>query len=400
MKTSRVRIDARDAGARRRHVHQSEQRPAGDAARSSAARAARDGRSRRRRTRGRSIVVVNHLRSFIDIELVGGEGRACAPSARRRRNRSPACCRSCRRTTPASPVISIGDYNAYQFNDGYTDPIAMLKGTPTPDDQIVVDESPDLVDPNFVNLTDTLPADRAIQLHLRGHAAGARPRAGQHGRRSATSSATRSRAATRTSRRCRRCSPATRRGRSALGSRHAGGVLPLPAAGGRPARDGGGRPPDTWPPGSRSRSRYTVTNTGPSPAQNVVVTNRCRPDLAFVSCAATGGGVCGVDRRAPRRRRSRSLAPGAVAGDDDRRRHGAAPCPNGGDARRTRRDSSSATPPIPNAANNARERDATARIRSPTITGAVGEPARAAAAAPSDGAGHDQLHRDRRMRRR
>ena len=54
-------------------------------------------------------------------------------------------------------MISIGDYNAYQFNDGYTDPIAILKGTPTPDDQIVVDESPDLVNPNFVNLTDALP---------------------------------------------------------------------------------------------------------------------------------------------------------------------------------------------------------------------------------------------------
>ena len=43
-------------------------------------------------------------------------------------------------------MISVGDYNAYQFNDGYTDPIAILKGAPTPDEQIVVDASPDLVE--------------------------------------------------------------------------------------------------------------------------------------------------------------------------------------------------------------------------------------------------------------
>jgi predicted extracellular nuclease len=55
-------------------------------------------------------------------------------------------------------VLSIGDYNAYQFNDGYTDPIATAKGTPTADDQMVVDASPDLVNPDFINLT--IPAGR------------------------------------------------------------------------------------------------------------------------------------------------------------------------------------------------------------------------------------------------
>ena len=50
---------------------------------------------------------------------------------------------------PGMAVISVGDYNAYQFNDGYTDPIATLKGMPTPDEQMVVDESPDLVDPEL-----------------------------------------------------------------------------------------------------------------------------------------------------------------------------------------------------------------------------------------------------------
>ncbi len=58
---------------------------------------------------------------------------------------------------PDTAVIAVGDYNAFQFTDGYTDPIATLKGAPTPDEQVVVDGSPDVVDPDFVNLTDTLP---------------------------------------------------------------------------------------------------------------------------------------------------------------------------------------------------------------------------------------------------
>jgi hypothetical protein len=64
--------------------------------------------------------------------------------------------------------MSIGDYNAYQFSDGYTDPVATIKGSPTPDDEIVVDESPDLVDPNFINLTDGLPADQRYSFIFEG----------------------------------------------------------------------------------------------------------------------------------------------------------------------------------------------------------------------------------------
>jgi hypothetical protein len=65
-------------------------------------------------------------------------------------------------------VLSIGDYNAYQFNDGYTDPVATVKGTPTADGEMVVDASPDLVNPNFTNLTDTLPADQQYSFIFEG----------------------------------------------------------------------------------------------------------------------------------------------------------------------------------------------------------------------------------------
>jgi predicted extracellular nuclease len=104
------------------------------------------------------IVVVNHLRSFIDIELVGGEGIRVRAKRTAQAEATAQLLQSLQADNPGVPVVSIGDYNAYQFNDGYTDPISILKGTPTIDEEIVVDGSPDLVDPDFVNLTDTLPA--------------------------------------------------------------------------------------------------------------------------------------------------------------------------------------------------------------------------------------------------
>ena len=102
------------------------------------------------------IVVVNHLRSFIDVELLSSEGDRVRAKRTAQAESTARLLQSLQTDNPTTPVISIGDYNAYQFNDGYTDPIAILKGAPTPDDQIVVDESPDLVTPDFINLTDSL----------------------------------------------------------------------------------------------------------------------------------------------------------------------------------------------------------------------------------------------------
>ena len=114
------------------------------------------------------IVVVNHLRSFIDIELVGGEGPRVRAKRKAQAESTAGLLQELQTLNPGVAVISIGDYNAYQFNDGYTDPIATLLGTPTPDDALVVDESPDLVDPDFVNLTDTLPASERYSFIFEG----------------------------------------------------------------------------------------------------------------------------------------------------------------------------------------------------------------------------------------
>src|SRR6185503_16399133 len=114
------------------------------------------------------IVVVNHTRSFIDIELVGGDGARVRAKRKAQGEFLANLLQSLQTDNPAVPVLSIGDYNAYQFNDGYTDPIATVKGTPTADEEMVVDASPDVVNPNFTNLTDTLPADQRYSFIFEG----------------------------------------------------------------------------------------------------------------------------------------------------------------------------------------------------------------------------------------
>ena len=114
------------------------------------------------------IVVVNHLRSFIDIELLGAEGDRVRAKRTSQAEHTAELLQSLQMDNPGVPVLSIGDYNAYQFNDGYTDPISILKGSPTIDEEIVVDQSPDFVDPDFVNLTDTLPVDQQYSFIFEG----------------------------------------------------------------------------------------------------------------------------------------------------------------------------------------------------------------------------------------
>jgi len=114
------------------------------------------------------IVVVNHTRSFIDVELVGGDGPRVRAKRKAQGESIAGLLQELQTSNPTTAIISVGDYNAYQFNDGYTDPVATIKGTPTSDDEIVVDQSPDVVSPDFINLTDGLPTDQRYSFVFEG----------------------------------------------------------------------------------------------------------------------------------------------------------------------------------------------------------------------------------------
>jgi len=122
-------------------------------------------------------VIVNHLRSLLDID----DDRASdtpdvVPQGRRvrekRRLQAEYLARLIQARQTANPnerIVSIGDYNAFQFNDGYVDGIGTILGTPTPADMVTL-ASPDLVEPNLFNLLETLSAAQRYSFVFEGNA--------------------------------------------------------------------------------------------------------------------------------------------------------------------------------------------------------------------------------------
>src|SRR5262249_59888344 len=101
-------------------------------------------------------VIVNHLRSLNGVD---------DPADKRVRTKRRAqaeylagLIQSRQAADPTERIISVGDYNAFQFNDGFVDSIGTIKGTPTPADQ-VTQASLDLVNPDLVDLVDGVPAN-------------------------------------------------------------------------------------------------------------------------------------------------------------------------------------------------------------------------------------------------
>jgi predicted extracellular nuclease len=113
-------------------------------------------------------VIVNHLRSLsgVDDPVDGNRVR----TKRRAQAEYLANLIQSRQTAdPTERIVSVGDYNAFQFNDGYGDSIGTIKGTPTPASEVVLASS-DLVNPNLIDLLDTLPIDQRYSFSFDGNA--------------------------------------------------------------------------------------------------------------------------------------------------------------------------------------------------------------------------------------
>jgi predicted extracellular nuclease len=113
-------------------------------------------------------VIVNHLRSLSDVEdpVQGPRVRA------KRRAQAEFLANLIQGRQSADPnerIISIGDYNAFQFNDGLVDSIGTIKGAPTPADEVVL-ASDDFVNPDLVDLVDLAPAAERYSFLFGGNA--------------------------------------------------------------------------------------------------------------------------------------------------------------------------------------------------------------------------------------
>jgi len=100
-------------------------------------------------------VIVNHLRSLDDIDDPT-DGSFVRLKKQKQAEYLANLIQSRQAADPNEKIISIGDYNAYQFSDGYVDVVGTVEGTPAPADQVVLASNP-LVNPiltDLVNLED------------------------------------------------------------------------------------------------------------------------------------------------------------------------------------------------------------------------------------------------------
>jgi len=113
-------------------------------------------------------VIVNHLRSLSGVDDPADGNRV--RTKRRAQAEFLANLIQARQTAdPNEHIISIGDYNAFEFNDGYVDAIGTIEGTPTLCDQVVLCSS-DLVNPDLADLVDSAPASERYSFVFDGNA--------------------------------------------------------------------------------------------------------------------------------------------------------------------------------------------------------------------------------------
>jgi uncharacterized protein len=114
------------------------------------------------------IVVVNHLRSLngVDDPVDGIRVRA---KRQAQAEFLASVLQELQQAHPTTPIVSIGDYNAFEVNDGYGDIMGTVRGVPAePSD--VVNASPDLVNPDFTDAAASLPPDQQYSYSFDGNA--------------------------------------------------------------------------------------------------------------------------------------------------------------------------------------------------------------------------------------
>ncbi|GAA5070310.1 lamin tail domain-containing protein [Lysobacter panacisoli] len=89
-------------------------------------------------------VIVNHLRSLNDIDSVApGSNGWSTDGARVRAKRGAQAAylaglvQSMQQANPTEKIVLVGDFNAFEFNDGYVDVLGVIKGEPAAEDQVL-----------------------------------------------------------------------------------------------------------------------------------------------------------------------------------------------------------------------------------------------------------------------
>ncbi|MEW6130100.1 MAG: HYR domain-containing protein [Acidobacteriota bacterium] len=123
-------------------------------------------------------VIVNHLRSLNGVDGVGTGSNGWATEGDRVRAKRlkqaedlANLVQARQVANPNEHIILVGDFNAFEVNDGFVDSLSVIAGTPVPDNQTAVPgDGVDLVNPDFVNLFNTPPASERYSFIFDGNA--------------------------------------------------------------------------------------------------------------------------------------------------------------------------------------------------------------------------------------
>ena len=113
-------------------------------------------------------VIVNHLRSLNDIDDPV-DGNRVRQKRKAQAEYLANLIQGFQTADPNVKIISVGDYNAFQFSDGYVDVIGAIKGAPTPAANVVL-ATADLVNPNLTDLVDSHTPDQRYSYVFEGSA--------------------------------------------------------------------------------------------------------------------------------------------------------------------------------------------------------------------------------------
>ena len=237
-------------------------------------------------------VIVVHNRSFLGID--GAE----AERVRTKRFEQAQALARVAESLEDEKLIIVGDFNAFQFTDGYADVIGQLTGDVTASENVL--SGPVLVDPPLVNLIDRVPEAQRYSYVFEFNAQVLDHALVNQGMVGSVVGITYARGNADARRRVEEDNPDS----ALFASDHDGFVVylsapgrPAPVAPGGPDGPGGGREPEAdldldaeSQVVSASKVRYNVNveNAGPDTATNVVVTSSFSG--AAVSVAATTSG--------------------------------------------------------------------------------------------------------------
>jgi hypothetical protein len=116
-------------------------------------------------------VVIAHQRSLNGAETADAEGDRIRSKRQRQAEFLAAYLNHRQHEAPDTRLVVLGDFNAFEFNDGLADAMGTVTGHPSPDEQTAVyGDGDDLVEPDLVNLASLLPADERYSFSFDGNA--------------------------------------------------------------------------------------------------------------------------------------------------------------------------------------------------------------------------------------